>query len=127
MLLAGPAYCNFPAWSPVSSTIAFTADTDSDYEIWTIGADGSHLKRLTNAPGNDAHSSWSPDGKWIAFARARGGFKDEAMLHPANPQPYGEIYVMKADGSEAHALTDEPYEKVMPAWRPLGTAKPKAR
>lgn len=121
-LLSGPAHYNFPAWSPTSGTIAFTADIDGDYEIWTIDADGTGLRRLTVSPGNDAHNSWSPDGKWIAFASARGGFKDEALLHPANPQPYGEIYVMRSDGSEAHALTDEPYEKGTPAWRPIRAA-----
>lgn len=119
VLLTGPARYNFPAWSPTADVIAFTADTGGDYEIWSITADGTGLKRLTAAPGNDAHNSWSPDGKWIAFASAIGGFKDEALLHPANPQPYGEIYVMRADGSEAHALTDEPYEKGTPAWRPI--------
>ncbi|ATY33482.1 PD40 domain-containing protein [Sphingomonas psychrotolerans] len=124
-LLSGPAHYNFPSWSPVSNRIAFTADIDGDYEIWTVNADGSGLQRLTNAPGNDAHNSWSPDGKWIAFASARSGFKDEALLHPANPQPYGEIYVMRADGSDAHALTDDPFEKGTPAWRPLGGPAPR--
>jgi len=119
-LLRGPAHYNFPSWSPTSNRIAFTADIGGDYEIWTIDADGSGLQRLTNEPGNDAHNSWSPDGKWIAFTSARAGFKDEALLHPANPQPYGEIYVMRADGSDAHALTDDPFEKGTPAWRPLG-------
>lgn len=118
-LLSGPAHYNFPAWAPNSDTIAFTADIGGDYEIWSVRADGSGLQRLTSSPGNDAHNSWSPDGRWIAFASARGGFKDEALLHSANPQPYGEIYVMRADGSEAHALTDEPYEKGTPAWRSM--------
>ena len=118
-LITGPAHYNFPSWSPTSNIIAFTADSGGDYEIWTINADGSGLRRLTRAAGNDAHNSWSPDGKWIAFASARGGFKDEALLHPANPQPYGEIYVMRADGSGVRALTDEPYEKGTPAWRPV--------
>jgi len=122
VLLAGSAHYNFPAWSPTDDVIAFTADIDGDYEIYSIRPDGSELKRLTRSPGNDAHNAWSPDGQWIAFTSARGGFKDEAVLHPANPQPYGEIFVMRADGSEAHALTDEPFEKGTPNWAPVGKA-----
>lgn len=111
---------NFPAWSPSGDIIAFTSYRDGDYDIYTIRSDGTELKRLTNSPGNDAHCSWSSDGKWIAFASARGGFKDEAMLHPYNPQPYGDLYVMRADGTDVRKLTDNQYEEATPTWRPVG-------
>lgn len=65
--------------------------------------------------GNDAHKTWSPDGKWIVFTSARGGFKDESALHPYNPQPYGDIYVMRADGSDVRRLTDNQYEEGTPS------------
>ncbi len=109
---------NFPAWSPAGDVIAFTSYRDGDYEIYTIKPDGTGLKRLTNSPGNDAHCTWSPDGKWIAFSSARGGFKDEAALHPYNPQPYGDIYVMRADGSDVRRLTDNQFEEATPGWIP---------
>jgi TolB protein len=118
-LTDGPTRDNFPAWSPLGDRIAFTSYRDGDYEIYSIKPDGTDLKRLTSSPGNDAHCSWSPDGKWIAFASARGGFKDEAVLHPYNPQPYGEIYVMRADGSDVRMLTDNQYEESTPAWLPM--------
>ena len=101
---------NFPAWSPVDDRIAFTSYRDGDYEIYTMKADGTDLRRLTHAPGNDAHCTWSPDGQWIAFSSGRAGFKDEAALHPYNPQPYGEICVMRADGSDFRILTDNQFE-----------------
>ena len=37
-------------------------------------------------------------------------------LHPHNPQSYGEITVMRADGSEITALTDNPWEDATPRW-----------
>ena len=114
---------NFPAWSPVDDRIAFTSDRDGDYEIYTIRADGTDLKRLTRSPGNDAHSAWSPDGRWIAFASARSGFKDEAVLHPHNTQPDGEIYVMRANGSDIRRLTENQFEDATPAWRRASKAK----
>jgi TolB protein len=118
-ILEGPAHYNFTAWSPVADLIAFTADVDGDSEIYTIRADGSGLKRLTHSPGNDAHQTWSPDGKWIAFTSSRQGFKDESVLHPGNPQPYGEITVMRADGSDVRVLTDDPFEDGSPGWKPM--------
>jgi Tol biopolymer transport system component len=110
---------NFPAWSPTGDVIAFTSFRDGDYDIYTIRADGTGLRRLTNTPGNDAHCSWSPDGEWLAFASAREGFKDEAVLHPLNPQPYGDLFVMRADGTDVRKLTDNQYEEATPAWLPL--------
>jgi Tol biopolymer transport system component len=110
---------NFPAWSPTGDLIAFTSYRGGNYDIYTIRPDGTELRRLTHSPGNDAHCSWSPDGKWIAFASSEGGFKDEAMLHPYNPQPYGEVFVMRADGSDIRRLTDDQYEEATPSWIPL--------
>jgi Tol biopolymer transport system component len=115
----GCARNNFPAWLLAEDLIAFTGYVDGDYEICTIRPDGTGLKRLTHSPGNDAHCAWSPDGKWIAFASARGGFKDEAALHPYNGQPYGQIYVMRADGSDVCQLTDDQFEHATVAFVPL--------
>jgi len=42
-----------PAWSPDSARLAFTSTRDSDYNIYTIRADGLGLTRLTNDPGNE--------------------------------------------------------------------------
>jgi Tol biopolymer transport system component len=117
-LTSGPFNDNFPSWSPRGDLIAFTTDRDGDWEIYVIRQDGTGLKRLTNSPGNDAHCSWSPDGEWIAFSSGRQGFKDEAALYPQNGQPYGEIHVMRADGSEVVALTDDPFEDATPAFAP---------
>ncbi len=117
-LTTGTSYDNFPSWSPKGDRIAFTSNRDGDFEIYTIRPDGTDLKRLTRAPGNDAHNSWSPDGEWIAFTSARGGFKDESALHPNNPQPYGDLYVMRADGSDVRMLTDDQFEDGTSSWLP---------
>ena len=121
-LTDGSASDNSPAWSPRGDRIAFTAkrEEDEDYDIFTIRPDGTGLRRLASAPGNDSHPAWSPDGEWIVFTSARGGFKDEAALHPFNPQPYGDLHVMRADGSDVHLLTDSQFEDGTPTWIPPG-------
>jgi Tol biopolymer transport system component len=110
---------NFPTWSPDGSVIAFTSKREDNYDLYSIKPDGTGLKRLTSDPGNEAHSIWSPDGKWIAFSSGTQGFKDESALHPYNPQPYGEICVMRPDGSDFRVLTDNQFEEATPAWMPL--------
>jgi len=43
----------------------------------------------------------------IAFASSRMGFTDEVVYTDA-PQPYGEIFVMRVDGSQVQQLTENP-------------------
>jgi TolB protein len=119
-LETGSDFDTFPTWSPRGDWIAFTSKRDSDYEIYRIHPDGTGLERLTRSPGNDAHPSFSPDGEWIAFATARQGFKDEAvqLLLSTTFQPYGEIAVMRADGSDVRILTDNSTEEGAPSWVP---------
>lgn len=119
-LETGSDYDTFPSWSPHGDWIAFTSKRDGDYEIYRIHPDGTGLQRLTHLPGTDAHESFSPDGEWIAFASSAQGFKDEAvqLLLGVTFQPYGEIAVMRADGSDFHLLTDNSTEEGAPVWVP---------
>jgi Tol biopolymer transport system component len=114
----GSELATFPSWSPRGDWISFTSLRAGNYDVYVIHPDGTGVTRLTDAPGNDAHSSFSPDGEWIAFATARGGFKDESILRPLNFQPYGEIAVIRPDGSDLRVLTDNATEEGAPAWMP---------
>ncbi|MFL5295804.1 MAG: hypothetical protein ACJ798_05415 [Phenylobacterium sp.] len=115
-------YDTFPGWSPRGDLIAFTSWRNDDFDIYTIHPDGTGLRRLTTTPGNDAHSSWSPDGEWLMFASSRLGFKDEAPLSDDQSQPYAEIFVMRADGSGQRPLTDNQWEDGPGAWPPAATS-----
>jgi Tol biopolymer transport system component len=117
-LTDGVHYDNFPKWSPKGDAIIFTTDRDGDFELYTIRPDGTGLHRLTNSPGNDAHSVWSDDGEWIVFSSGRKGFKDEMALYDGVPQPYGEIFAMRANGSDVRQLTDNKWEDATPGWMP---------
>ncbi len=117
-LTTSPATDTFPHWSPLGDRIVFASNRTGDFAIYTIQPDGSDLRQLTRSPGLDMHPVWSPDGQWICFASARGGFKDERPL-TGNPQPYGDLYLMRPDGSEVQALTNDQFEDGTPAWAPL--------
>ena len=89
-----------PVWSPEGEKIAFY---DADNWIYTMDADGSNVKRLTE-PGNPSgwDPVWSPDGKNIAFVSA----------HDDNQ----EIYTMDADGANVKRLTNNPAKDSYPSW-----------
>ena len=110
-------YDNFPIWSPRGDLIAFTRKVGDDFEVCTIRPVGKNVSQLTHTRGNDAHASWSPDGERLVFTSGRMGFKDE-WFYTGAPQPYGEIFVMKYDGTQVEQLTDNQWEDGGPAWQP---------
>jgi Tol biopolymer transport system component len=66
-----------PSWSPDASRIVFAVVREEPaggenvhefHEVWTVGADGSGLRKL----GSGGSPAWSPDGAHIAFARTNG-------------------------------------------------------
>ena len=42
------------------------------------------------------------------------------------PQPYGEIFVMRYDGTQVEQLTDDQWEEGGPAWQPHSSTSMKA-
>jgi dipeptidyl aminopeptidase/acylaminoacyl peptidase len=63
-----------PAWSPDSKTLAFfsSAAEKEQRQLWTVKADGSNPKKITNLNGYAARPRWSHDGKQIAFLYIEG-------------------------------------------------------
>lgn len=80
-----------PAWSPDGKRIVFECDCNGKFAIYTINADGTGLKKLTDDNSDNGQARWSPDGKKIVFYSRRDG----------NQQ----IYLMDADGSNQRRLT----------------------
>jgi tetratricopeptide (TPR) repeat protein len=76
--------------SVYGSTIAFMSNRDGTWEIYSMGLDGSGLKRLTNNAAHDGLPVWSPDGKTIAFVSDQGG-------------PWA-VWAMSPDGSNLRKL-----------------------
>jgi Tol biopolymer transport system component len=88
-------------------------DYDPEMEIWVRDPAAGALRRLTHERGYDAEGSYSPDGEWIVFASLRDAYSRELAAEEqkrleTNPAFFGEIYRMRADGSEAQRLTAAP-------------------
>jgi Tol biopolymer transport system component len=101
-----------PAWSADGKRIAFVRREWADpnhpgpFEIWTMRADGSHLRRL--ARGSDP--AWAPSGRWIAYT---------GPWTPRSSKP--DLWVMRDDGSRPHRLTFTPRASERePDWSPNG-------
>ena len=83
-------------------------DYDPTMDLFKTAADGG-FKQLTDAEGYDAEGSFSPNGKWIAFCSNRHAYQSSAenaqKRLEIDPSFYGEIYLMRSDGTELRRLT----------------------
>ncbi|MBI3415189.1 MAG: TolB family protein [Verrucomicrobia bacterium] len=84
-----PSYWH--GWSPDGQTLAYCAERNGEFDIYTVPASGGSEVRLTTAKGLDDGPDYSPDGKYIYFNSDRSG-----RMH---------IWRMKADGSAQEQIT----------------------
>jgi len=91
-------------WSPDGKYLLIYAGPDGDKDIFRIDVDAQTAAQLTDG-GNNAASSYSPDGQWIAFNSLRNN--DQA-----------DIFIMRADGSGLRQVTDHPEPDWQPHWEP---------
>jgi Tol biopolymer transport system component len=102
------------AWSPDGSNLLCSVDS-RHYGLegmYSIGADGKGLTRLTTSPFHDTHGSagecgggdsegdYSPDGSRFVFMRKRCGTGPDPSSDEA-----GALFVAKADGTGLHKIT----------------------
>ena len=93
-----------PVWSPAGHWIAYVSNETGNDEIFLIGADGEHPKRLTKNDWEwDKHPSWSPDGGRLVFWSNR-------------VTGYAQIWLMNDDGSYQTNLSNNKFEERDPIW-----------
>ncbi len=95
----------------VHGKIVFSSDRHES-SIYVMNSDGSDITRLTHDGGLEIYPTWSPDGRQIAYERARRGW---------------DIWVMNVDGSNQRNITSDeaidfreaPWD-FTPSWHPDG-------
>ncbi|MFN8433468.1 MAG: hypothetical protein U0V18_05585 [Anaerolineales bacterium] len=87
----GPSYLH--GWSPDGKHLAYCAERNGQYDIYTISVDGGEEAQLTNLPGLDDGPEYSSDGKYIWFNSVRTGLM--------------QVWRMEADGSNPTHMVNE--------------------
>jgi len=135
---AGPA-----VWSPDGTRIAFRAEVDAHaepgegasrpravtraqykgdgfgytfdrrHQLFVLTPADGRVTQLTHDDVEHAGPAWSPDGRRLAFVRARAGAGDYSLF---------DLWTMDAAGGDARQLTREVGRAVAPAWSPDGAS-----
>jgi TolB protein len=119
VITSGPGIHEVPSWSPNGRRIVFDFSPEADpstagfeTRLWTMRADGSKAKPLPlDQPGFDNEPRYSPNGRWIVFARLRSNGEESAL------------FVVRAKGGAAMQITpwgafaDHEYPE-HPTWSP---------
>ncbi|MDU0202427.1 TolB family protein [Paenibacillus sp. MAH-36] len=99
-----PSYLH--GWSPDGSELAYCAERNGQYDIYTIPAAGGVEKQLTDSPGLNDGPEYSPDGKHIWFNSVRSGLM--------------QVWRMNVDGSEQTQMTFDESNNWFPHVSPDG-------
>jgi TolB protein len=105
------------AFSPDGKWICFCSMRTGDGDIYVMKSDGTHVVRITNAPGYDGGPFFSPDGKHLCYRSDR---HKNSLL-----QLYVADLAFDNDGnitgiSAEHQLTDNANVNWCPFWYPDG-------
>lgn len=71
LLLGGMAMETQPRFSPDGKQIAFLSDRDGSENVWTVDADGTHPKKLSDEKHAEfASPTWTPDGQFVMVSKS---------------------------------------------------------
>jgi Tol biopolymer transport system component len=104
-------------WSPTGEWIVFASNRDGDFHLWLIKPDGSGLRKLLGGARHN-HPHFSPDGKWVVFASSYAGTSAEAVSLPRTDEPFGELFIIRLDGTGLTRLTHNGFSEGTPDWGP---------
>lgn len=101
--------CRQPNWSPAGNVILYQKFSGGQWNIWSMGIDGSNKKQVTIGAGDKTDASFSPDGAWIVYSSDEGGLD------------FANLYIIPAAGGAPVRVTNYNlgYDGA-PSWSPDG-------
>ena len=91
----------FPQWSRDGKDIVFTTWNDQQQgTVSVVSARGGKAKVLTNEPGKYVEPTFSPDGEYIVYRKARGGY-----MTPRTWSQEPGLYKVDIKGKQSTKLT----------------------
>lgn len=94
-----------PTWSPDGKQILFASDRNGDVQLFAVKDNGKGLHQVSDLPAIRGRSDWSVQGQIVTYS---------------GPSWHRELYIMKADGSEARQLTPTGGNSQGPSFSPDG-------
>jgi tricorn protease len=98
---------SFPRFSPDGETIAFGANYDGNYDIYTLPTEGGTPFRVTHHPNSERPVGWTPGGDIIFWAFGMSDHAKTVQLYTVSPEgglpeqlpvPYGWNASISDDG-----------------------------
>jgi len=112
--------------SPDGKKIIFTSTRDGDLDLYTMDLNGGHIRRITHRLGYDGGAYFSPDSRFIVWRayypqtlEEREDYVRLLKQHLVRPTKM-EIWVAKADGSDARQVTHNGAANFAPYFTPDG-------
>lgn len=94
-----------PSWNPAGDSLVMATFADGYWGLWKGEvSDDSSFTPLYQPDADCLRPSYSPDGAWILFQRVQSGNSD--------------IWMVRPDGSDAHAVVALGSDEIHPCWCP---------
>jgi Tol biopolymer transport system component len=127
-LTSGNAMEDAAAFSPDGQSLAFVSTESGNPDIFVMPFSpddpeaATQATNITRDEAGDFNPAFSPDGEWIAFSSNRDS-PDDLFWSPGAPDDYraGDVYVMRADGTEVRRFTEDSGWEGSPAWATDGS------